>query len=122
MPTEQWATFTNPATVIALADHHARHEDGGADEVSVTALSGLLADDQHVLDAEVVAVAVAKATFNAKGDLLTASADDTPAIHTVGSNGEFLVPNSANTNGLEWVSIVCNNDAVVCNNNEVVFN
>jgi len=33
--------------------HHGSHENGGTDEISVTALSGLLADDQHVLDTEV---------------------------------------------------------------------
>lgn len=36
--------------------HKASHEDGGADEISVVDLSGLLADDQHVLDAEVTLV------------------------------------------------------------------
>ena len=40
-----------------LKDHHELHEDGGSGEISVTGLSGLLADDQHVLDAEVLAVA-----------------------------------------------------------------
>jgi len=39
--------------------HHATHENGGSDEVGVGGLSGLLADDQHVLDAEVLAVAAA---------------------------------------------------------------
>ena len=39
--------------------HAASHQNGGGDEVSVAALSGLLADDQHVLDAEVLAVAAA---------------------------------------------------------------
>lgn len=33
----------------AFADHSARHEDGGADELSVTGLSGLLADSQTPL-------------------------------------------------------------------------
>ena len=36
--------------------HAASHQDGGGDEISVAALSGLLADDQHVLDTEVTAV------------------------------------------------------------------
>ena len=48
------------ADVLAIAAaliHAARHENGGADEVSIAALSGLAADDQHVLDAEVLAVA-----------------------------------------------------------------
>lgn len=44
---------------VDVANHGARHENGGADEISVAALSGLLADDQHVLDAEVLAVAAA---------------------------------------------------------------
>jgi len=37
--------------------HSTTHENGGTDEIDVTGLSGLLADDQHVLDAEVLAVA-----------------------------------------------------------------
>ncbi|KKL00918.1 hypothetical protein LCGC14_2627890, partial [marine sediment metagenome] len=40
--------------------HKASHQDIGGDEISVTALSGLLADDQHVLDAEVIAAAIDK--------------------------------------------------------------
>jgi hypothetical protein len=37
--------------------HKTSHQDEGTDEISVTGLSGLLADDQHVLDAEVVSAA-----------------------------------------------------------------
>ena len=37
--------------------HNPMHENGGVDEINVAGLSGLLADDQHVLDAEVLAVA-----------------------------------------------------------------
>lgn len=37
--------------------HAASHQNSGGDEVSVTGLSGLLADDQHVLDSEVLATA-----------------------------------------------------------------
>jgi hypothetical protein len=40
---------------IPVPAHTSTHENGGSDEVSVTGLSGLLADDQHVLDAEVYA-------------------------------------------------------------------
>ncbi|MBU2060165.1 MAG: hypothetical protein KKB38_20840, partial [Gammaproteobacteria bacterium] len=50
-----------PIVVTDCLAHHATHEDGGDDEISVTGLSGLLADDQHVLDAEVLAVAAALA-------------------------------------------------------------
>ncbi len=37
----------------APLDHAASHENGGGDEIDVVGLSGLLADGQHVLDAEV---------------------------------------------------------------------
>jgi len=47
------------ASLADLASHAAQHQSGGADEISVAGLSGLLADDQHVLDAEVLAVAAA---------------------------------------------------------------
>ena len=40
-----------------IGTHDSTHEDGGADEISVDGLSGTLADDQHVLDSEVLAVA-----------------------------------------------------------------
>ena len=40
-------------TVATAAAHASNHENAGSDEVSVSGLSGLLADDQHVLDAEV---------------------------------------------------------------------
>ncbi|MBA7615162.1 hypothetical protein ES703_22439 [subsurface metagenome] len=47
------------AYVDALAPglHAATHEDGGADEIDVDGLAGLLADDQHILDAEAIAAA-----------------------------------------------------------------
>jgi len=48
-------TWTTGLTGVDIAAHKTRHQDGGADEVNVVGLSGLLADDQHVLDAEVLA-------------------------------------------------------------------
>lgn len=41
----------------APSAHKTSHQNAGTDEISVTDLSGLLADDQHVLDAEVVTAA-----------------------------------------------------------------
>lgn len=43
-----------------------------------------------------------KTELNAKGDLISASANDTPAILTVGSNGDTLVADSTTTTGLRW--------------------
>jgi len=45
---------------------------------------------------------VRKIDFNAKGDILSASADNTPLILSVGTNGQVLKANSATATGLEW--------------------
>jgi len=71
-----------PSSPLSLDTHASRHENGGADEISIEGLSGLAADDQHVLDAEVVAVAVARALFDAN-TILKADSDNTPAALTV---------------------------------------
>ena len=44
------------AVAGAPGAHNTTHQNGGADEISVADLSGLLADDQHVLDTEVTTV------------------------------------------------------------------
>lgn len=54
------------------ATHAASHQNGGSDEVSVAALSGLLADDQHVLDAEVTAAINAAGVDLASGTAIKA--------------------------------------------------
>lgn len=43
--------------VTSFGIHASNHQNGGSDEISVAGLSGLLANDQHVLDAEVLAAA-----------------------------------------------------------------
>ena len=47
---------------------------------------------------------VQKTDFNQKGDLITASAPDTPGIISVGANGSVLTANSATESGLEWAA------------------
>ena len=49
------------------------------------------------------ALAIAKTFFAAKGDILAASANDTPALLTVGSNGQIVAAASGEANGLKWV-------------------
>jgi hypothetical protein len=47
-----------------LLDHSTRHEDGGLDEISAAGLTGVLADDQHIIDSEAVSAMGAKANSN----------------------------------------------------------
>ena len=47
---------------------------------------------------------VDESLFDAKGDLLVASADNTPAKLGVGTNGYLLTANSSATNGVEWAA------------------
>jgi len=60
-------------------------EEVASSEIDVTDLSGLLADDQHVLDAEVTAVAVARALFDAYS-ILIADTDDIPTALTLAAS------------------------------------
>lgn len=43
-------------------------------------------------------------SLNAKGDILSASANDTLLVLGVGSNGQVLTANSATTTGLQWAT------------------
>ena len=49
-----------------------------------------------------LSTALLKADFAAKGDLLSASADNTLSVLSVGSNGTVLTANSATASGLAW--------------------
>jgi hypothetical protein len=57
------------------------------------------------LDVPSNAEAVLDAIFDAKGDLLVATAADTPARKAAGSDGKILVPSSGATDGLAWVDM-----------------
>lgn len=61
-------------------------------------------DGADVTDAENVAAAgaIMQTLIAAKGDLIGASADDTPLILTVGTNGKVLVAASGEASGLKW--------------------
>jgi len=45
---------------------------------------------------------ILKAFMAAKGDIISASANDTPLILSVGTNGHILVPDSGESSGLKW--------------------
>lgn len=138
-------------TDYAAATHASRHENGGADEISLAGLSGepadtvnkslydantvLAADSDNtpaavtmgastilarlaagnikaastseirtLLDVPTNAEALLDTVFAAKGDLITATANDTPAILAVGTDGHVLTADSAEASGIKWAA------------------
>ena len=61
--------------------------------------------------------AIQNAIVDAKGDLIAASAADTPARLAVGSNGETLVADSSTATGLRWQGNVAAGRNVLINGN-----
>lgn len=62
-------------------------------------VDGVTSSIQTQLDAK-----VDESLFDTKGDILVASADNTPAKLAVGTNGYLLTANSSATNGVEWAA------------------
>lgn len=52
-----------------------------------------------------IATAITNSILDAKGDLIVASAADTPGKLSVGTNGYFLKANSATALGVEWAAV-----------------
>lgn len=64
-------------------------------------------DIQDQIDA--LDLGISPTVLSAKGDLISASGNDTPLVISVGSNGTFLKANSATSTGLEWSSLPSGN-------------
>jgi hypothetical protein len=64
-----------------------------------------------------LSTAILKTDFAAKGDLLSASADNTLSVLSVGGNGTFLTANSATASGLDWATsdVTLTNSATLTN-------
>jgi hypothetical protein len=100
-------TYLMEQTVMVFADAAAR----------TTALTGVVSEGMisYLKDTNAVEVydgsnwvssddpnAIQNTIVDAKGDLISASAADTPARLAVGNNGETLVADSSTTTGLRW--------------------
>ena len=103
-------TYLMQQTVMVFADSAARTTALGAnvsegmlsylkDTNQVEVYNGsswVASDDPNAIQNTIV---------DAKGDLITATAADTPARLAVGSNGQFLAANSSTSTGLEWQTV-----------------
>ena len=74
-------------------------------------------DLQDQIDAIDIGGALKATDFNAKGDLLSASANDTLSVLSVGTNGQVLTANSATASGLQWSTpeVTLTNSATLTN-------
>lgn len=98
--------------------HASTHENAGADEITVTGLSGLLADDQHVLDSEVAGNSAVAANTAKNTNVSTALSVGTVGINTVaitsdGGSDDVTLPAATNTTAgmlttAKWGEIVDN--------------
>lgn len=55
--------------------------------------------------ANVLNTTIAKSLVDAKGDIVTATADDTPARIAIGTNGQVLTADSAQATGVKWSTL-----------------
>jgi hypothetical protein len=93
--------YLNGVLLVRTTDYTA------SDGTSITSLAALTAGD--ILEiitftAFDLATAIDKALFDAKGDILVATAADTPGKLTVGTNGQVLNADSSTATGLAWVT------------------
>jgi hypothetical protein len=91
--------YLNGVLLVRTTDYTA------SNGTSITSLAALTAGD--ILEiitftAFDLATAISNTLFDAKGDILVATAADTPGKLTVGTNGYVLKANSATATGLEW--------------------
>ena len=70
-----------------------------------------------------LATAIDKTLFDAKGDILVATAADTPGKLTLGANGYYLKVNTSTATGLEWAQVDLSAYATVATeNNNTIMN
>jgi hypothetical protein len=93
----------------ALRLYHYGDYDFNPSETSAAALvNPSIAYTINSLQTQVAAIDIAgtiqKSYLSAKGDLISASADNTPALLNLGTSGQVLTVNTSTTSGLQWVT------------------
>lgn len=98
--------MAGPATLFQTGDHASRPASGAGCVLYNCTDHNLVYVDSGSSWSTLITLAsgIADTVFNAKGDILSASADDTPAILTVGANDYVLTADSAEATGLKWAA------------------
>ena len=95
-------TETTVGPVDLIITQATETQIGGAEVATQTETETGTDDTRIVTPLKLRTAAVYKSDFNAKGDILSASADNTPLILPVGTNGQHLVADSTTATGLRW--------------------
>ena len=92
------------------------NEDNAAELINPS-IAYTLNNLQEQIDGVDLTTAIQKTDLNAKGDIISASADNTMSILSVGTNGQVLSANSSTTSGLQWVTpeVTLSNTATLTN-------
>lgn len=108
---EEVVTITNVAGTTLTVTRGVDGTSGKSHAAGAKFQHGVSARDfdepnDHVNDTttDVHSQYVLKSLVDAKGDIVSATADNTPARLAVGSNGQVLKANSATSTGLEWAA------------------
>ena len=102
--TDAGVSDTTIVTPLKLSGRVSSETLTGIAELATQAETEAGTDDTRIVTPlKLRTAAVYKSDFNAKGDLLSASANDTPLILPVGSNGTVLTADTTQPTGLKWV-------------------
>ncbi len=96
------SSLTRASEAIDGATTAASHSDGAVVRLVLTAGALTARESDHTGAADPHTGYVLESLFDAKGDILAASADNTPAKLTVGTNNYVLTAASGETTGLKW--------------------
>jgi len=92
-------TYGNASNAGAAATFSRGDHTHGTPSLGTTSTTAAAGDDSRITGAQ------QRSALTTKGDLYVATANATTARQGVGTNGQFLKANSAQTNGIEWNNI-----------------